>query len=93
MLLNELKLNSDNTELLIIGSQFRPGTLQLLPVLLDDGSVILPYKCARNIGVTFDSVLNFNLSSISLIFASHATLTFVIFIALGNFYLLSIRRF
>ena len=40
------------------GSQFRP-TLQFLPVALNDGSVILPSKYARNIGVTFDSVLNF----------------------------------
>ena len=40
------------------GSQFRP-TLQFPPVALNDGSVILPSKYARNIGVTFDSVLNF----------------------------------
>ena len=56
MSLNKLKLNGDKTELLIIGSQFRP-TLQFPPVGLNDGSVFLPSKYA--IGVTFDSVLNF----------------------------------
>ena len=58
MSLNELKINGDKTELLINGSQFRP-TLQFPPVSLDDGPVILPSKYARNICVTFDSVLNF----------------------------------
>ena len=58
MSLNKLKLNGDKTELLIIGSQFR-STLQFPPVALDDGSVILPSKYARNIGVTFVSILNF----------------------------------
>lgn len=58
MSLNKLKLNGDKTELLIIGSQFRP-TLQFPPVGLNDGSVFLPSKYAKNIGVTFDSVLNF----------------------------------
>ena len=58
MSLSRLKLNSDKTELLIIGSKIRPS-LQFPPVALTDGSVILPSKYARNIGVTFDSVLNF----------------------------------
>ena len=58
MSLNKLKLNGDKTELLIIGSQFRP-TLQFPPVGLNEGSVFLPSKYAKNIGVTFDSVLNF----------------------------------
>ena len=58
LFLDVVKQNSDKTELLIIGSQFRP-TLQFPPVALNDGSVILPSKYARNIGVTFDSVLNF----------------------------------
>ena len=57
MSLNGLKLNGDKTELLITGSQFRPY-LQF-PHLLNDGSVIIPCKYARNIGATFDSVLNF----------------------------------
>ena len=58
--LNKLKFNGDKTEfeLLIIGSQFRP-TLQFPLVVLDDGSLILPSKYARNIGVTFDSNLSF----------------------------------
>ena len=55
MSLNKLKLNGDKTELLIIGSQFRP-TLQFPPVVLDDGSVILPSKYARNIGVVADEL-------------------------------------
>ena len=54
----QIEVNGDKTELLIIGSQFRP-TLQFPPVALNDGSVILPSKYARNIGATFDSVLNF----------------------------------
>ena len=58
MSLNELKLNGDKTELFIIGSQFRP-TLPFPPIVLDDGPVILPCKFARNIGVTFNSVLTF----------------------------------
>ena len=73
MSLNKLRSSSNKTELLILGSQFRPPLqlpplqlpplqlppLQLPPVALDDGSVILPSKYARNIAVTFDSVLNF----------------------------------
>ena len=47
----------DITELLTIGFQFRP-TLQFPPVALNDASVILPSKYARNIDVTFDHVLN-----------------------------------
>ena len=58
MSLNRLKLNGDKTEQLIIGSQYRPS-LQFPPVVLNNGSVILPSKYARNNDVTFDSVLNF----------------------------------
>ena len=61
--LSKLKLKGDRTELLITGTQFRP-TLQFSPVTLNDGSVIHPSKYARNIGVTFDSVLNFERHSI-----------------------------
>ena len=57
MSLNKWKSNGDKTELLIIGSQFR-RTLQFPLAVLDDGSVNRPYKYARNIGVTFDIVLN-----------------------------------
>ena len=55
---NKLELNGDKTELLMIGSQFRP-TLQFPLVVLDDSSVVLPSKQTRNIGVTSDSGLNF----------------------------------
>ena len=58
MSLSRLKSKGDKIELLITGSQFRPS-LQSPAVVLKDGSVILPSKYARNIGVTFDSVLNF----------------------------------
>ena len=51
MSLNKLKLNGDKTELLIIGSQFRP-TLQFPPVGLNDGSVFLPSKYAKNVLVS-----------------------------------------
>ena len=57
MALNKLKLNGGKTELLIIGSPFRP-TFWLPLVVIDDGSMNLPSKYAINIGVTFDSVLN-----------------------------------
>ena len=58
MSLKKFKFNGDKTGLLFIGPQVRP-TLQFPPVVLDDGSLILLSKYARNIGVTFDSVLNF----------------------------------
>ena len=83
-------LNGDKTELLIIGSHYRPS-LQFPPVVLNDGSVILPSKYAKTISVTFDSVLNFE--RILLMFASLVILIFVIFVVLANFYLLSARRF
>ena len=56
--LNRLKLKGDKTEPFIIGSQFRPS-LQSPPIVLNDGSLILPSKYARKIGVTFVSELNF----------------------------------
>ncbi|KAK2551401.1 hypothetical protein P5673_027802 [Acropora cervicornis] len=56
MSLNKLKFNGDKTELLFIGPQFRP-TLQFPQVVLDEGSLILPSKYARKIGVTFDTLL------------------------------------
>ena len=51
---NELKLNKDKTELLVIGSRFRPQSgLKSINV----GDEIGPSDSARNIGVIFDKYL------------------------------------
>ena len=55
--MNKLKLNSEKTELLVIGS----GNLsvsQLPSYTAMDGSVIQRSHSARNIGVIFDNKLN-----------------------------------
>ena len=57
MSLNKLKLNSDKTELLVIGSGNLPAS-QLLSFTAIDGSVIQPSRSARNLGVIFDNKLN-----------------------------------
>ena len=53
MSFNKLKLNSEKTELLLIGSKFRPRP-QLSPVNIS-GDLIRASMFARNIGVIFDS--------------------------------------
>ena len=55
--LNKLKLNGDQTELLVIGSCNLPAS-QLLSFTVIDGSVIEPSHFARNIGVIFDNRFN-----------------------------------
>ena len=57
MVSNKLKLNTDKTELLVISSKFR-----LRPVLLGvivGNDVVAPSESARNIGVIFDSNLDY----------------------------------
>ena len=54
---NKLKLNADKTELLIIGSKFRPGPeIQFVNIGTES---IKPSREARNIGVMFDDTMNF----------------------------------
>ena len=47
-----LKLNDDKTELLLVHSKHRQMP-PLLPVIVGN-EMIMPSKCARNIGVMFD---------------------------------------
>ena len=54
---NKLKLNSDKTELLLIASRFRPRPH--FPLLNICGDQIRASASARNIGVIFDSYMNF----------------------------------
>ena len=57
MVCNKLKLNRDKTELLVIGSQYRPRpSIESIQVT---GERIQPSISARNIGVTFDQNINF----------------------------------
>ena len=53
----KLKLNSDKTELLLIASRFRPRPH--FPPLNICGDQIRASVSARNIGVIFDSYMNF----------------------------------
>ena len=57
MSLNKLKLNSEKTELLVIGSQNLSAS-QFTSFTAIDGSVIQPSQFVRNIGVIFDNKLN-----------------------------------
>ncbi|XP_078103106.1 uncharacterized protein LOC144515831 [Sander vitreus] len=54
---NFLKLNSDKTEFLLIGSK---STLSKInnPTLTIDGTIVSPSPQARNLGVSFDSTLS-----------------------------------
>jgi hypothetical protein len=54
---NKLKLNADKTELLIIGSKFRPGPE--IPFVNIGTESIKAWKEARNSGVLFDDTMNF----------------------------------
>ena len=60
MSLNKLKLNSDKTELLVIGSGIL-STSKLPSFTAIDRSVICPSHSARNIGVIFENKLNMEL--------------------------------
>jgi hypothetical protein len=55
---NFLKLNDDQTELLLIGNPKRVVKIQNFQVLVGDNAV-KPSACARNLGVYFDSTLSF----------------------------------
>ena len=57
MSLNKLKLNSEKTELLVIGSQNLSAS-QFPSFTAIDGSVTQPSQFVRNIGVIFDNKLN-----------------------------------
>ena len=57
MFLNKLKLNGDNTELLVFGLHDLSAS-QLPSFTAIDGSVIQPSPSARNISVIFDNKLN-----------------------------------
>ena len=57
MFLNKLKLNGDNTELLVFGLHNLSAS-QLPSFTAIDGSVIQPLHSARNISVIFDNKLN-----------------------------------
>ena len=57
MSLNKLKLNTDKTEFLVIGSD-NLSVSQLPSFTTIGGSVIQPSHYARNIGVIFDNKLN-----------------------------------
>ena len=54
---NKLKLNADKTELLVIGSKFRPRPE--IPFVNVGAESIKPSRDARNIGVMFDDTMNF----------------------------------
>ena len=54
---NKLKLNADKTELLVIGSKFRPRPE--IPFVNVGAESIKPSREARNIGVMFDDTMNF----------------------------------
>ena len=57
MLYNNLKMNNDKTELLILHSRYRPRpSLEFVTV---GHSPVSPTPSARNIGVVFDSTMNF----------------------------------
>ena len=54
---NRLKLNSEKTKLLLIGSQFRPKPH--LPPFDIGGELVRASDSARNIGVVFDSCMKY----------------------------------
>ena len=58
MLENKLKLNSEKTKLLVLHSKFRPRP-PVASLLIVDTSVVLT-NSAKNIGVVFDTCMNFN---------------------------------
>ena len=58
MAANFLKLNDDNTELLLIGNPKRVSKIHNFQLLIED-NIVKPSDCARNLGVYFDSTLSF----------------------------------
>jgi len=87
MSLNKLKLNSEKTELLVIGS----GNLsvsQLPSFTAMDGSVIQHSHSARNIGVIFDNKLKYGTSSfcyLQICIHIHAQACNILFIYIESF--------
>ena len=58
MSLNNLKLNSEKTELLVIGSQNWSACQFPCFTVIDGSAVIQPSQFVRNIGVIFDNKLD-----------------------------------
>ena len=88
---SKLKLNSNKTEFIIIGTkQQRHKLSNHFPVKLLDND-ISPSDSVRNLGVIFDSDFSFH-KHISNIYASHAFTTYVISAEFGVTYLYPLLR-
>ena len=88
---SKLKLNSNKTEFIIIGTkQQRHKLSDHFPVKLLDND-ISPSDSVRNLGVIFDSDFSFH-KHISNIYASHAFTTYVISAEFGVTYLYPLLR-
>ena len=88
---SKLKLNSNNTGFIIIGTKRQRHKLfNHFPVKLLDND-ISPSDSVRNLGVIFDSDFSFH-KHISNIYASHAFTTYVISAEFGVTYLYPLLR-
>ena len=88
---SKLKLNSDKTEFIIIGTkQQRHKLSNHFPVKLLEND-ITPSDSVRNLGVIFDSDFSFH-KHVSNIYASHAFTTYVISAEFGVTYLYPLLR-
>ena len=52
---NHLKMNPEKTQLIWLGTRQQLGSLIITPLLLHDGTTIMPSESVRNLGVIFDS--------------------------------------
>ena len=87
---SKLKLNSDKTEFIIIGTkQQRHKLSNHFPVKLLDND-ICPSHSVRNLGVVFDS--DFASTNMFPIYASHAFTTYVMSAEFGVTYLYPLLR-
>ncbi len=84
---NFLKLNSEKTELLLIGNPKRLPKINNFQLTIGD-STVKPSTSARNLGVTFDDVLSFKAFTLNLPLLQH--FTFDLWPRFGTTYLVTL---
>ena len=55
---NRLKMNSDKTRVIWLGTRQQLASINITPLTLHDGTVITPSTCVHNLGIFFNSEMS-----------------------------------